>query len=77
MTRFIYALASALALSGAPLLSQEQAPAPSAPGTEILTPQGKADAKNLIEDVKTIGCIRLWKPAPADPAERSGSGPAH
>ena len=69
MTRFICALGSAMAISGASLLSQSQAPAPSSKGTEILTPQGKADAKNLIEDVKTSGCIRLWKPAPADPAK--------
>ncbi len=67
MTRFISALAGALLISGASLLSQAQAPAPSSKGTEILTTQGKADANNLIEDVKTVGCIRLWKPAPADP----------
>ena len=69
MTRFLCALGSAMAISGASLLSQAQAPAPSAKGTEILTTQGKADAKNLIEDVKTLGCIRLWKPAPGDPTK--------
>jgi hypothetical protein len=67
MTRFIFALASALAISGASLWAQAQAPSPTSKGTEILTTQGRADAKNLIEDVKTVGCIRLWKPAPDDP----------
>ena len=67
MTRFICAPGSAVVLSGASLSTQAQAPAPSSKGTEILTPQGRADARNLIEDVKTIGCIRLWKPAPDDP----------
>ena len=69
MTRFMYALGSALAISGAALAAQAQAPAPSSKGTEILTPQGRADAKNLIEDVKTVGCIRLWRPAPDDPTK--------
>jgi hypothetical protein len=69
MTRFLCALGSAMAISGASLLSQAQAPAPSSKGTEILTAQGKADAKNLIEDVKTVGCLRLWKPAPDDPTK--------
>jgi hypothetical protein len=69
MTRFMCALGSALLISGASLLAQAQAPAPSAKGTEILTAQGKADAKNLIEDVTTVGCIRLWAPAPGDPTK--------
>ncbi len=66
MIRFIGALATAFTISGAALLAQAQAPAPSSKGTEVLTAQGRADAKNLIEDVKTLGCIRLWKPAPDD-----------
>jgi hypothetical protein len=65
----MYALASALAISGAALAAQAQAPAPSSKGTEILTPQGRADAQNLVEDVKTVGCIRLWRPAPDDPSK--------
>lgn len=69
MTRFMGALASALAISGAVLLAQAQAPAPSSTGTERLTPQGQAAAKNLIEDVVAVGCIRLWKPAPDDPTK--------
>ena len=68
MTRFIYGLGSALLMSGATLLSQAQAPAPSK-GAEILTSRGKPDAKNLIEDVTTVGCIRLWTPAPGDPTK--------
>jgi hypothetical protein len=67
MTRFMCALGSAVVISGASLIAQAQAPSPSSKGTEILTTQGRADAKNLIEDVKTVGCIRLWKPAPDDP----------
>ena len=31
--------------------------------TEKITPQAQAAAKNLIQDVQTVGCIRLWKPA--------------
>ena len=69
MTRLMCAIGSAIAISGAALLAQAQAPAPSSKGTEILTPQGRADAKNLIEDVKTVGCIRLWRPAPDDPTK--------
>ena len=26
-------------------------------------------AENLIQDVQTVGCIRLWKPAPDDPTK--------
>jgi len=67
MIRFICALGSAVVMAGASLMAQAQAPAPSSKGTQILTAQGRAAAKNLIEDVKTNGCIRLWKPAPNDP----------
>lgn len=69
MTRFLWALGSAVVFSGASLIAQAPAPAPSSKGTEILTAQGRADAKNLIEDVKTVGCIRLWRPAPDDPTK--------
>lgn len=67
MTRFTWALGSALVISGSSLIAQAHAPAPSSRGTEVFTVQGRVAAKNLIEDVKTVGCIRLWKPAPADP----------
>lgn len=69
MARFMTALIGTLAISGATLFAQAQAPAPSSKGTEILTPQGRADAKNLLEDVKAVGCIRVWKPAPDDPTK--------
>ena len=69
MVRFTTTLIGALALSGTVLFAQAQAPAPSSKGTEILTPQGRVDAKNLVEDVKAVGCIRLWKPAPDDPTK--------
>ena len=68
MARFISALAAALLISGASLLGQTQAPVVK-PGTEQITPQSQAAAKNLIQDVQTLGCIRLWKPAPADPTK--------
>ena len=53
------------------LMGQAQAPAPQTKGTEKITPYGEAQAKNLIQEVKTAGCIRAWKPAPDDPAKPS------
>ena len=61
MGRFICALAAALLISAVSLLGQAQ------PGTERITPQAQAAAKNLMQDVQTVGCIRLWKPASGDP----------
>ena len=49
-----------------PLDEQAQAPAQTRPGTEKVTPQMEANAKNLIEEVTTVGCLRAWKPAPED-----------
>jgi hypothetical protein len=69
MARFISALAIAVAISGGALLAQAQAPVSSAKGTEKITPQAQAAAKNLVETVTTVGCIRLWKPAPDDPTK--------
>lgn len=68
MGRFVSALASALAISGVTLLAQAQAPV-AQKGTEKISPQAQSAAKNLIENVQTEGCIRLWKPAPADPTK--------
>lgn len=68
MGRFITALASALAVSGITVLAQAQAPV-QRPGIEKMTPQSQAAAKNLMEDVQTVGCIRLWMPAPKDPTK--------
>jgi len=65
MARLISAVLTAIAISGAALLAQPQAPA--AKGTERMTPATQAAAKNLIESISTVGCIRLWKPMPDDP----------
>ena len=46
-------------------VGQSQAPV-QRPGTETVTPQLAANAKNLTEEVSTVGCIRAWKPAPED-----------
>jgi hypothetical protein len=54
MGRFICALVTAMAIASAALSGQAQS---------------QADAKNLIQEVSTEGCIRLWKPQPADPAK--------
>lgn len=67
MGRFIVGITVALAMSAAALSGQ--APAAQKPGTETITPQAHAAAKNLIQEVKTVGCIRLWKPAPDDPTK--------
>ena len=67
MRRFLSALVTAVTFSGVTVLTQAQAPAPPSPGTEKITPQARQAAKNLIQDVATTGCIRLWKPAPTDP----------
>src|SRR6478735_1411343 len=67
ISAFIGGVATAVALSGATLLAQAQAPVVGTKGTEKITPQTEAAAKNLIESISTAGCIRLWQPAPADP----------
>jgi hypothetical protein len=66
MARFMCALVSALVMLGTALSGQAQAPAQK-PGSEKQTPASQARAKNLIQDVTTEGCIRLWKPQPDDP----------
>ena len=68
MGRFISALIAALTISGVTILAQAQAPV-ARPGTERVTPQTQSAAKNLMQDVQTIGCIRLWRPQPADPTK--------
>jgi hypothetical protein len=67
MGRFIGAVIVALAMSAVALSGQAQSTPQS--GTERITAQGQAAAKNLMQDVKTVGCIRLWKPAPDDPTK--------
>ena len=68
MARFVAALASALLISGVTVLTQAQAPV-AKPGNERISPQGQAAAKNLIQDVQTVGCIRLWQPTTGDPTK--------
>jgi hypothetical protein len=68
MGRFIGALITAMAVSTAALSGQAQAPVPK-PGTETQTPQAQAAARNLIQEIATEGCIRLWRPQPADPTK--------
>lgn len=60
MSRLITAVAAAMVAASATLFAQK-------PGTEKVTRQPAA--KNLIEEVTTTGCIRLWKPQPDDPAK--------
>jgi hypothetical protein len=45
---------------------QAQAPVQTRPGTETVTPEIAMRARNLAEEVTTVGCVRAWKPAPAD-----------
>lgn len=68
MNRFIGAVITSLAM-GATVLAQAQAPVTQKPGTEKVTGQERNNAKNLVQDVSTTGCIRLWKPAPGDPTK--------
>ena len=68
MGRFISALGAALLISAASVFGQAQAPV-ARPGIEQATPQSQAAAKNLMQDVQTVGCIRLWRPQPADPTK--------
>jgi hypothetical protein len=68
MNRFIGAVMTSLAM-GATVLAQAQAPVTQKPGTETVTGQERTNAKNLVQDVSTTGCIRLWKPAPGDPTK--------
>ena len=74
--KFIAGVCAAFAISAvafvgaagldAPGPQQAQAPTVPQKGTEKVTPQQQAQAKNLVEEISTIGCIRAWKPAPED-----------
>ena len=69
MKRFIGAVITSLVM-GATVFAQAQAPVnPKKPGTEKVTGQDQTNAKNLVQEVSTTGCIRLWKPAPGDPTK--------
>lgn len=54
----------------------EQAQAPVRPqtGTEKVTPEAAAKARNLTEEITTVGCVRQWKPAPEDVTRVRDSG---
>jgi len=67
MSRFLSALIVSFAAAGATVFTQAQAPVSRKPGTEKVTGQEQTNAKNLLQDVSTTGCVRLWKPAPSDP----------
>ena len=57
---------AAMAISTVGLIGQAQAPVQTRPGTEPVTPQVAITARNLTEDVTTVGCVRAWMPATAD-----------
>lgn len=65
MGRFIGAIIVAMAMSAVAVAGQSTGT--SKPGTERITPQSQSAAKNLMQEVRTVGCVRLWKPAPDDP----------
>lgn len=69
MPRFISAVVTAVAISGAALAAQVYDPGPAKPGTQKITPQAQSAAKSLIQEISTVGCIRLWRPAPDDPTK--------
>jgi hypothetical protein len=74
--KFIVGVCAAIAISAVGIVAQAPAtpqlpPTPQAPatpqaGTEKVTPQMQAMAKNLTEEITAIGCVRAWKPAPED-----------
>jgi len=66
MGRFICALVMAMVVASVALSGQAQT-LPARPGTEKITPQAQAAAKNLMQEVSVEGCVRLWKPQPDDP----------
>jgi hypothetical protein len=67
MLRFVSALISALLISGVTVFTQTPVTTPA--GTERISPQAQSAAKNLMQDVSTIGCIRLWRPSTGDPTK--------
>ena len=69
MKRLMMSVAAVLAISSVGLLAQAQAPVPQQTGTEKVSPQKQAQAKNLTEEITATGCVRQWKPAPGDPAK--------
>jgi hypothetical protein len=66
MGRFVSALTAAFAISG--VIAVAQSATPQKP-TETITAEKQTAAKNLIQTITTVGCIRLWKPATGDPTK--------
>lgn len=67
--KLIAGVCAAIAISTVGLYAsdkQAQAPVQTRPGTEKVTPQIAMTARNLTEEVTTVGCVRAWKPAPED-----------
>lgn len=64
--KFITGVCAAMAISTVTVWGQAQAPVQTKPGTEKVTPQIQQQARNLTEEITTVGCIRAWKPAPED-----------
>jgi hypothetical protein len=64
--KFLAGVCAAMAISTVGVLGQAQAPVQTKPGTEKVTPQVQQQARNLTEEITTVGCIRAWKPAPED-----------
>jgi hypothetical protein len=64
--KFIAGVCAAVAISTMGLIAQAPAPIVQQPGTEKLTPQKEAQARNLTEDITAVGCVRAWKPAPGE-----------
>jgi hypothetical protein len=62
----IAGVCAAMAISTVGLMAEAQAPVQSRPGTERVTPQIAAAARNLTEEITAVGCVRAWKPAPED-----------
>ena len=64
--KLIAGVCAAFAISTVGLLAQAQAPVRPQTGREVVTPAAAAAARNLTEEITTIGCVRAWKPAPED-----------
>lgn len=67
--RVIAGVCAAVAISTVSLSGQAQAPVRPQTGTEKVTPDAAARARNLSEEITTVGCVRAWKPAPGDPTK--------
>jgi hypothetical protein len=62
MIRVLTSVAVTLCLSAVAIA--QSAPT-TQPGTQKTTPAEEAKAKNLMEDVTRVGCLKAWQPGPA------------